>query len=168
MQQTLENYWHILAAKAVKYQSTSGHVHADLFLYAEQQAASDKVHAVLCHEDKPCTQKLDVRGKCAADLGGLKGAWMSPMRCMGKAATALATRAALLADEGVRMASAGDSGALAACLGNNSLMVFHSTVLMQIGAPAHHSMVDASLLNPEGNSLCVTSSYSNFRAQTSC
>ena len=61
---------------------------------------------------------------------------MSPTRRMGKAATALATRAALLADEGVRMASAGDSGALAACLGNSSLIVFHSTVLMQIGAPA--------------------------------
>lgn len=61
------------------------------------------------------------------------------MRRMGSAATALATRAVLLADEGVRMASAGDSGALAACLGNSSLMVFHSTVLMQIGAPAHQS-----------------------------
>ena len=61
---------------------------------------------------------------------------MSPMRLIGKAATALATRAALLADDGVRMASAGDSGALAACLGNSSLMVFHSTVLIQIGAPA--------------------------------
>ena len=70
---------------------------------------------------------------------------MSPIRRMGNAAaTALATRAALLTDEGVSMASAGDSGALAACLGNNSLMVFHSTVLMQIGAPAHHSMIGAA------------------------
>ena len=34
------------------------------------------------------------------------------------------------------MASAGESGALAACLGNSSLMVFQSTVLIQIGAPA--------------------------------
>lgn len=71
---------------------------------------------------------------------------MSPMRRIGKAATALATRAALLAEEGVRMASAGDSGALAACLGNSSLMVFHSTVLMQIGASAHHSTTEATLL----------------------
>lgn len=65
---------------------------------------------------------------------------------MGSAATALATRAALLADEGVRMASAGESGALAACLGNSSLMVFHSTVLMQMGASAHHSAMSAALL----------------------
>ena len=35
------------------------------------------------------------------------------------------------------MASAGESGALAACFGNSSLMVFHSTVLMQIGAPVN-------------------------------
>lgn len=70
------------------------------------------------------------------DLGGLNGAKMCPPRRMGRAATALATIAAFLADDGVRMASAGDSGALAACLGNRSLIVFHSTVLMQMGAPA--------------------------------
>lgn len=69
------------------------------------------------------------------DLGGMKGTRMRPRR-IGKSATALATTAALLAEAGVKMASAGESGALAACLGNSSLMVFHSTVLIQIGAPA--------------------------------
>ena len=58
------------------------------------------------------------------------------MRCLvGKAFTALATITVLLAEAGVRIASAGDSGALAACFGNSSLIVFHSTVLMQIGEP---------------------------------
>lgn len=77
------------------------------------------------------------------------------MRRMGSAATAFATRAVLLADEGVRMASAGDSGALAACLGNSSLMVFHSTVLMQIGAPANplHNVAFASSSQQSGSGL---------------
>jgi len=69
------------------------------------------------------------------NLGGMKGTRARPRR-IGKSATAFATTVALLVDAGVKMASAGESGALAACLGNSSLMVFHSTVLMQIGAPA--------------------------------
>ncbi len=69
------------------------------------------------------------------DLGGMKGTRARPRR-IGKSATAFAITAALLVDAGVKMASAGESGALAACLGNSSLMVFHNTVLIQIGAPA--------------------------------
>ena len=70
-----------------------------------------------------------------SDLGGLNGAWIRASLRMGKAATALASAAVSYRDVDVMMASAGDSGALAACVGNSSLIVFHSTVLMQMGAP---------------------------------